>query len=451
MRTRFLIGAAIMLLAVAANGTTTVDLNTLNPEALGQILAGPGITISNIKYTGATIAAGSFDGGVEDGLGIQSGVILSTGDIADSAGPNTSQGTTTSHGTPGDPDLDKEVAPLSTRDAAVLEFDFVTEGPNFAIRYVFASEEYLEYVDSQFNDVFGFFVDGTNIARVPGSADIVSINSINHKVNTNFYKNNPPGLGGFKTSFDGLTVLLTAQAIVTPGEVHHIKLAIADTSDTLLDAAVFLEKGGISGIALPTLLVDPPEIFIGNGQSADFDITAVNIPEDQILKLSIVPLDAETRAVFTPAEITPVDGIGTAKMRLTIGNNTLPKHYTLVINGDIEDAQTNATVGVKVECTPPYIFGLDANQPGNASVVSGGRVELRVVPSGSGPFSYQWYAGPSGSTHFPMAAATASRFTTPAISAPSDFWVRVTNACGSTDSWTATVTPSVNRGRGASH
>jgi hypothetical protein len=451
MKRRVLIAAAMVLLTGAAYGTSTQDLNTLTPEALGQILTGPGITITNLKYTGAPIAGGTFTGGAEDGLGIESGVILSTGDIADSAGPNTSQSTTTSHGTAGDVDLDTIVAPLSTRDAAVLEFDFVTEGPNFAIRYVFASEEYLEYVDSQFNDVFGFFVDGANIARVPGKADIVSINSINHKVNTNFFRNNPPALGGFKTEFDGFTVLLTAQAIVTPGEPHHIKLAIADTSDTLLDAAVFLEEGGISGVALPSLFIDPPEVFIGNGQTVEFTITASNIPEDKVLKLSAEPIDTETKAVFTPIEIKPVDGVGTSKLRLTIGNNTLPKLYVLVVNGELDGAMATATANVHVECTPPFIFGLAANQPGSVSVVSGGKVELRVTPSGSGPFRYQWYQGPTGSTYFPIAGGTASRLTTPAILAPSDFWVRVSNACGTTDSWTATVTPSVNRGRGATH
>ena len=58
----------------------------------------------------------------------------------------------------------------------------------------------------------------------------------------------------------------------------------------------------------------------------------------------------------------------------------------------------------------------------------------------------------AGNTGFaPGAEPTVERLTTPAILAPSDFWVRVSNACGTTDSWTATVTPSVNRGRGATH
>jgi hypothetical protein len=446
---RRLIATAAVLFASTGYAINTQDLNTLTPEALGQILAGPGITITNVKFTGAPAAGGSFAGGLEEGIGIESGVILSTGSITDAGGPNTSQSTTTSHNTPGDADLDTIVAPLTTRDAAVLEFDFVTEGPNFAIRYVFASEEYLEYVDSQFNDVFGFIVDGVNIARVPGTADVVSINSINHKKNTNFFRNNPPGTGGFKTEFDGFTVLLTAQAIVTPGETHHIKLAIADTSDTLLDAAVFLQQGGITGVAVPVITVDPDQIVMGNGETAEFTIHAGNLPEGAVLKLSIEPIDGGTTAVFTPSEIRAVDGVGTARMLLTIGQSTLARDYVLLVHGEHDEVISSASVALRVECTPPFIYGLPENQPMNASVVSGGRTELRVVPSGSGPFTYQWYRGPSGSTHFPVAGATTARFNTPAVTAPTDFWVRVTNPCGSVDSWTATVTPSVNRSRGA--
>ena len=58
-----------------------------------------------------------------------------------------------------------------TYDAAVLEFDFSSDSSTdteISVEYVFASEEFNEYVG--FIDVvFGFFVDGTNLALLPGN------------------------------------------------------------------------------------------------------------------------------------------------------------------------------------------------------------------------------------------------------------------------------------------
>jgi hypothetical protein len=43
-------------------------------------------------------------------------------------------------------------------------------------------------------------------------------------------------------------------------------------------------------------------------------------------------------------------------------------------------------------------------------------------------------------TFNPIAGATGRTFTTPALNWSSDYWVRVTNACGSVDSNTANIT-----------
>ena len=75
------------------------------------------------------------------------------------------------------------------------------------------------------------------------------------------------------------------------------------------------------------------------------------------------------------------------------------------------------------------------------TVTFGQKATLRVVPNGTIPYKYQWYQGHSGSTAFPIAGATSSSLLTPAITTPTEFWVRVTNACGSRDSATATVSP----------
>jgi hypothetical protein len=235
---------------------TTTDLTSITPLQLAQMLAGPGVTVSNVTFTGANVAGGSFTGGLADGLGIASGVILSSGNIANAVGPNTNDGISTVNGTPGDADLNAIVgAGHTTFDAAVLEFDFVPTSSSVSFRYVFASDEYNEYVGA-FNDVFAFLIDGQNVALIPATSTPVAINTVNLGTNSSFYKNNDPSDLGiptpFGTQFDGFTTVLTATRSLTPNVSHHIKLVIADTDDEVLDSAVFLEAASFAAVPTPT-------------------------------------------------------------------------------------------------------------------------------------------------------------------------------------------------------
>jgi len=267
-----IIVSSVLVLAIAVGITSSVaaspalvteDLTgPLTPDDLATDLAGVGITISNVTYTGAEVAAGRFSGGTGI-IGFESGIILSSGDVANVVGPNVEDDITTVNGTAGDADLDA-LSGFTTYDAAVLEFDFVPETGSVIFRYVFASDEYNEYVHTQFNDVFAFLINDVNCALVDG--DPVSINTIN---NGNPFGSTPaenPALyinndlddegGAIDTEMDGLTVVLTCQASVTAGETNRIKLAIADASDSILDAAVFLEAGSFVPVT-PTPTVAP--------------------------------------------------------------------------------------------------------------------------------------------------------------------------------------------------
>jgi uncharacterized repeat protein (TIGR01451 family) len=239
--------------ASASPGLTTEDLaGSLTPEDLASALVGSGVTVSNVTYVGPDVAAGSFTGGTGI-IGFEDGVILSSGNIANVVGPNASDGITTANGTAGDPDLDA-LSGFSTFDAAVLEFDFIPDDATVFFQYVFASDEYNEFVNSSFNDVFAFFVNGANCATVEG--DPVSINTINNgnpfgtdpRSHPELYVNNDldDGGGQIDTEMDGLTVVLTCQAAVAPGETNHMKLAIADASDEVLDSNVFLQGGSLT-------------------------------------------------------------------------------------------------------------------------------------------------------------------------------------------------------------
>jgi hypothetical protein len=246
--------------AAAVSGTAYID--PANPAALAQTLvAGDGVVISNVTYTGAQQSGGSFAGGAAS-VGFDTGVTLASGDIADTAGPtnDSSAGADTAVGTPGDADL-AALAGYPTFDASILEFDFTVPAGATTIyfRYTFGSEEYNEWVNSSYNDVFAFYVNGVNCATVPDPANVggtlpVSINSVNNgnpngdptATNPLLYRDNTASPNPYPTELDGLTIPLTCMAAVDPAATNHMKLAIADASDSVLDSAVFIEAGSLS-------------------------------------------------------------------------------------------------------------------------------------------------------------------------------------------------------------
>jgi predicted extracellular nuclease/uncharacterized protein YjiK len=78
-------------------------------------------------------------------------------------------------------------------------------------------------------------------------------------------------------------------------------------------------------------------------------------------------------------------------------------------------------------------------QPASQTIANGATATLNVVASGTTPLSYQWYQGNSGDTSTPV-GTDADSFTTPALTATTSYWVRVSNSVGSVDSSTATIT-----------
>jgi hypothetical protein len=219
-----------------------------------------GVTFTNLQYHGANSAIGLFKDGINDGLGIEQGIMLSSGRISNAIGPNKCYKTTTVYKLPGDKSLDALGG--STYDAAVLEFDFVPDGDSLEFNYVFASEEYIEWTGSKFNDVFGFFLDGQNIALIPNTTTPVAINSVHStpwsEANPSLYRDNNYPFPWtikeynkaacqagtetpFKTEFDGFTTVLTASATVIPDQTYHLKLVVADRGDYSLDSAVFIQ------------------------------------------------------------------------------------------------------------------------------------------------------------------------------------------------------------------
>ncbi|PSJ71775.1 hypothetical protein C7N43_37625, partial [Sphingobacteriales bacterium UPWRP_1] len=245
------------------NAVVNVDGALDDPDSpyflVQQVLLGGGcLSVSNVQYTGHPDALGYFEQTPNLDIGFAEGVMITTGYNIVAYGPDNDEGATDPAGgigSPGDPDLDDildgGLVPTESHDAAVLEFDFVPSTDNISFRYVFGSEEYLEFVGTGFNDVFAFFISGPgiagqqNIALIPGTAIPVTINDVNDGSYAAYYVNTPNNAA--YTQFDGLTTTLTAfKDGLTPCETYHIKLAIADAGDEILDSGVFLEANSFS-------------------------------------------------------------------------------------------------------------------------------------------------------------------------------------------------------------
>lgn len=269
--------------------------------------ANSGIQVSNVQLSvgDSTLQVGYFDGSASN-LNLPSGIVMTTGDISQAPGSgnigdNASFSVSTFNN---DVDLEAILAAsgqsIQTNDAVVLEFDFVATRSSYAFNYVFASEEYEDYVCSSFNDVFGFFLSGpgisgpfsnsaVNVALIPGKPVPVSINTVNNGVsgtqgqdqncaaldsawvgNTIYYNSNVTDTTPTAIEFDGFTVPLKAvlNGLIC-GQTYHIKLAIADASDQILDSGVFLEKGSF------TTNVFELGITSSNGQPINVDSAIV--------------------------------------------------------------------------------------------------------------------------------------------------------------------------------
>jgi hypothetical protein len=272
-RARNLAVLAGLVFSVWAAPSFADPLIVANTDAtmLANLLAGGSVNVVSATYSGDSTQAGTFTNGAAD-IGFDQGVVLSSGNVTQIPGANTngpetlSVGLTadddlnTDTGSAGDADIDGLVAPQVSQDASVLTIDFQfgdgSSGGDLFVSYVFASEEYIDWVDSDFNDAFGFFLDGVNIALVGG--DPVTVNNINPNSNSASYINNVTNTNGYPVAgvmvkFDGLTTVLTVSALgLSPGE-HTMKFAVADVADGLLDAAVFLQAEGFTDQPPPTV------------------------------------------------------------------------------------------------------------------------------------------------------------------------------------------------------
>ncbi|PSL16567.1 choice-of-anchor L domain-containing protein [Shimia abyssi] len=319
---------------------------------MANSMFGSGISIESASYTGANAASGIYSDGDAVAPGVtpsDTGVILSTGratSITNSSGDaNTSSGTSSNNRTAGDSDLD-DLSGVKTYDAAVFEAEFVPDGSTLTMQVVFSSEEYLEYVNSGFNDAVGIWVNGEQAELTVGDGDI-TINNINDQYNENLYIDNPANAEVANTEMDGFTITLTLKAPVVPGQTNTIKIAIADGGDRVYDSNLM-----IAGDSVQTALVaQDDDIEVEAEGTGTFDILA-NDSSQAGGTLTITAINGEP-VVAGSSVMLPTGEIITLNDDGTISVETDEDTGTNIFTYEVEDEDGNTDIGyVNLETSP---------------------------------------------------------------------------------------------------
>ena len=196
-----------------------------------NILLGGGVVASNHSYQGDSMQIGFFNA-INTNLGLDSGIVMATGDI-DMLDPTLWIAATNPPNTVTDPDLlavANSVPPLigqtfvvsSINDVAILEFDFIPTSDTVKFRYVFGSQEYHTFENTQYNDVFGFFLSGPGITGPYSSPPIHPNGSINLAIVPNSNPPLPITISSVHNGQNGAITPLNAQYFVDNSSLSFI-------------------------------------------------------------------------------------------------------------------------------------------------------------------------------------------------------------------------------------
>lgn len=357
---------------------------------MADAMFGSGVTIEAASYTGAGRASGIYSDGDNTAPELtpsDTGVILSTGDASDitnkSGEANTRADLSHNNRKDGDDDLDA-MSGAKTYDAAVFEAEFVPDGGTLTMQVVFSSEEYLEYVDSGFNDAVGVWVNGEPAELTVGDGNI-TIDNINDTTNSNLYVDNPADAEVANTEMDGFTVTLTLKAPVNPGETNTIKIAIADSGDSKYDSNLL-----IAGDSIQTALIANDDAIEIQGDSADdVDVLSNDYSGDggtlTITHINGQPVSAgDTVTLATGEEIT-LNADGTFDIQSDMEGGPNAFSYS------VRDAQGNTdTAFVKVSTTPCFVAGTLIDTTRGAVPVEQLKPGALVITRDHGPQPLRW-------------------------------------------------------------
>ncbi|MAM63538.1 choice-of-anchor L domain-containing protein [Maritimibacter sp. UBA3975] len=339
---------------------------------MANTIFGEGVTVVSASYTGDNRSSGIYTDGDSEAPGVtpaDSGVMFSTGRLRDFTNrrgdPNTS--TSTSSDTAGEDGNAgfNALAGSQTYDASYLDIDVIPTGDTISLQFVFASEEYPEYVGSVFNDAVGIWVNGVEATMTVGDGT-GSVSNINGTSNQNLYVDNTND--AYNTEMDGFTVTMTVKMAVTPNVVNSIRIGIADVGDTSYDSTLLVAAK--SGQAAVTANDDT--VSIEPGGSRVVDVLANDEGPGQstltITHVNGVAVSAGSTVTLSTGQSVTLNADGTFTIDADNDIESVNFSYTIAA-GNGQGGGSSDTAFVTINSIPCFVAGTRIATPsGNVAV-----------------------------------------------------------------------------------
>jgi len=364
--------------------------NNASAIQMAEEMFGAGVTVVDADYYGDRRSSGTYSNGDSISEGVtpgDTGVILSTGRTSNftkssgSSNTNTSNSTSTNTSGVNNNAAFNAAAGTRTYDASFMEVEFIPDGDTLTLQFVFASEEYPEYVNSLYQDFIGVWVNGQQVDLAVGDGDIDPLN-INGGNNESLFISNLND--EYNTEMDGFTATMTLKMNVNVGEVNTLRIGIADVTDSSYDSTLL-----IAGDSAQTAFIAQDDaVDVAPGFSKTIDVLGNDGDGSSTLTLTHI----NGQAVSAGSVIT----LTTGQQLQVNADGTL----TVLADGDLESvifsytAENGAGISdsafVTVNQVPCFVEGTKVKTPEGEVAVEHLQVGNLVLTKDDGAQPLRW-------------------------------------------------------------
>ncbi len=223
--------------------------------------------------------------------------------------------------------------------------------------FVFFSEEFAEFAQSEFNDKFKITLNGVNMTMTssgafgsvstifapPGQQSGSSIYGFYTEDVESDYIANPVEDGPLRNKIraDGFTKTLTFTGEIDPGQMNELRIEVSDTGDGLLDSGLMI-SGKLEKITEGTFVIDRSGDMLREGDTLEADF-GIELPEG-------ATLPGDVKVTFRPDEYIDLGagaGIAITEILKPSELNGILK-YTVVDDGQRYTSRVD-TIAIEVE------------------------------------------------------------------------------------------------------